>query len=323
MESFQILREGIRKMLKIKQIKQILNKLADCEELKLNLLRINVSQSVGVSYLAREIQLYPEGTINEFVMDIVQKYTNESKGELNKFTDVVEYDGTAEATHIYYLDGKGDLIGKEFSELICGLAQANQEENVFDFSPQAYVIQGVVTIDGKEKSIKLISMQCPFTMLKNKFMKGEGGFKQINEKVLSLRPYFDVIIVERDIYFLSMAGERLFDMERAYKSICTNRIQGIIDCDIINDVDSFTLIAGSGHNPRRFVSFNQKRLNDLKNPALRKTMSKLFQIPMKDGKYDTSDERLAERLVKVLCNKGMVDPFEEAPVEVSGSKNWS
>ena len=30
-----------------------------------------------------------------------------------------------------------------------------------------------------------------------------------------------------------------------------------------------------------------------------------------------------EKIVKLLCGKGMVDPFDDIPMEVSGSKNWS
>lgn len=33
--------------------------------------------------------------------------------------------------------------------------------------------------------------------------------------------------------------------------------------------------------------------------------------PLKDGKFDTSQKEAAGKLVKLLCNKGMVDPFEE------------
>lgn len=29
-----------------------------------------------------------------------------------------------------------------------------------------------------------------------------------------------------------------------------------------------------------------------------------------------------EKLIKVLCNKGMVDPFDNVPVEVSGASRW-
>ena len=54
-----------------------------------------------------------------------------------------------------------------------------------------------------------------------------------------------------------------------------------------------------------------------------KAMAKQFNIPLDaDGNLDATVDGAAERIVKVLCNKGMVDPFKKAPVEVSGAKPW-
>lgn len=52
-------------------------------------------------------------------------------------------------------------------------------------------------------------------------------------------------------------------------------------------------------------------------------MAARFRIPLKKDKFDVSEPQNAEKLVKLSCNKGMVDPFEDLPVEVTSSKNWS
>ena len=39
-------------------------------------------------------------------------------------------------------------------------------------------------------------------------------------------------------------------------------------------------------------------------------------------KFDTTEPEVAEKLIKLLCNRGMVDPFDDTPKEVSGSKKW-
>ena len=41
-----------------------------------------------------------------------------------------------------------------------------------------------------------------------------------------------------------------------------------------------------------------------------------------NGHIDTSTPDMVEKLIKVLCNKGMVDPFDNVPVEVSGASRW-
>ena len=53
-------------------------------------------------------------------------------------------------------------------------------------------------------------------------------------------------------------------------------------------------------------------------------MSKQFNIPLDatGEKFDASVEGAAEKIVKLLCNKGMVDPFEKNAVEVDGARQW-
>ena len=80
----------------------------------------------------------------------------------------------------------------------------------------------------------------------------------------------------------------------------------------------------SGHNPRRFVSFNEERLTALKKKAKRTSIAAKFSIPLDpaSGKFDTTVEGASEKIVKLLCNKGMLDPFDNDAVEVDGARQW-
>ena len=60
-------------------------------------------------------------------------------------------------------------------------------------------------------------------------------------------------------------------------------------------------------------------LNDADN---RRKLSKKFKIPLDGDKFDVSKNGAADKLVKLLCDRGMVDPFDETPMEVSSSKKW-
>lgn len=42
---------------------------------------------------------------------------------------------------------------------------------------------------------------------------------------------------------------------------------------------------------------------------------------MDGGKFDTNQEGVTEKIVKILCDKGMVDPFESLPMEVQVQRN--
>ena len=165
-------------------------------------------------------------------------------------------------------------------------------------------------------------MQNPVTSLKHKFLCANGIFKEITDKVISLRTTIDVIIIDNTVYMLTLAGEKLFNMERAYKSICEKQITNIIASNIVNDNIEFSNVANFGHNPRKFVAFNDSYLQKLNSVNIRKKMSRKFNIPLDGDKFDMSKPGAADKLVKILCSRGMVDPFDSNPMEVPSSKKW-
>lgn len=288
----------------------------------LQLLKISTSKKEGTSYASRQITLSPTGKLAEFVGEITDKYTSPNKNMLTPYSGVEEYDGTAQSTKIYKMSSTNPLIATEYATLIEKIANPDHEANLLEFNYHAYVIRGIVKINGIDTRVKLISMQNPISLLKHKFMCDGGTFKELSDKVLSLKSTVEVIIVDDTIYFLTMAGERLFNMERAYKTICCEKVDTVLSMNLVSDSDTFKAVAESGHNPRRFVSFNEGRLNVLKNKNRRSAMANKFSIPMKDGKFDMKIDGTAEKVVKLLCNKGMIDPFEDIPVEVTSAKKW-
>lgn len=308
----------------LKPIKRIFVHLNDVKDWTIEIVQIITSKRNGTSYVGREIILEPQNKLNEFISEIAEHYIG-SKGSLdNRYIEMVEYDGSANGKTIYHLSGTNGLISDEFNLLINALANPNVEIDPFEMRARATAVCGTYfNEDDKAIPIKLISMQNPITVLKYKFLRNNGKFEEITNKVLSLRPTIDVVIIGEDIYFLTLAGENLFNMERSYKALCKDYIAIIGDSGILSDIEVFTNTASYGHNPRRFVSYNQKRLEKLKNVQTRKRIAKKFSIPLKsDGKIDTSQEGVSEKVVKILCDKGMVDPFEDVAMEVSSAKKW-
>lgn len=269
------------------------------------------------------IELSPYGKLTSFMKEVVKTYIGENKSLVNAFPNgVIEYDGTTIQGTVYKLSCESELIADEYQALIRALATPDMEFDPLKLDARAYLVTGHVSLNGEEKYVKFISMRCPIATLKHKFLCTEGKFKEITNKVISLRTSIDVIIIDETVYLLSLEGENLFNMERAYKTVCIRKLEEIERCDMVSSFPEFSNIAKKGHNPRRFIAFNDERLKKLENQENRKKMAAKFNIPMVGEKFDTSRSDVSEKLVKLLCNRGMMDPFDDSPVEVVGSRKW-
>lgn len=302
------------------KIQNVFESLSEAQGLSLQLLKFTISKKTGISYTGREIVFSPDGALSKMVTEISERYT----AELSKnYTGVQDYDGSVVGNVIYKIAVSNDLIRENYNKLISSLAVPDTEIPPLEFCAQAYVIKGIIKINDENKLVRLITMQKPITTLKHKFMYSNSRFKEISEKVISLKSLIDVMIVDDMVYMFNLSGEKLFNLERAYKKICFDKVKEIQECDFLTDFEAFQKDACSGHNPRRFVSFNDIKLEALKDKEKRKILAKKFEIAMKNDKIDTTVEGNNNKLVKLLCNNGMVDPFDETPKEVVGVRKWS
>ena len=155
-------------------------------------------------------------------------------------------------------------------------------------------------------------------------MLGKDGFKKVDDPILTLNKNLDALVINDVFYMFTMQAENLFNMERSYRLRCETKLKEICTMGILSNEMAFREIASKGQNPRRFISFNQSRLDVLKNETSRRKYMKMFAIEMKeDGTINTEDEKSSVRLVKFLCEKAMIDPVDESPREVSAAKVWS
>ena len=306
----------------LSDIRNILQNLNHAKNWSLQVLQIKFSKRSGTEYIGREITFEPAGRLEKFVSEVSDFYVGEKGSFDAKFTSLSEYDGSANGKTIYKLDGKSSLIASEYNSLIQALADPNSEVDPFEMKTRASVLIGQFEKDDEIIPVKLVSMQNPITMLKHRFMQNKGTFKELDEKVLTLRPTIDVLIYGDEVYLFTLSGENLFNMERSYKVLCCDYIAKVQESEIVVNIDKFMSVASSGHNPRRFVSYNQSHLEKLKNPSTRRKIAEKFSIPMSEGKFDTNQDGATEKIVKILCDKGMVDPFENLPMEVPSAKKW-
>lgn len=317
----------------IHSLKSVFEKIKDVDKWDLQVLRIS-SESSSTKYASRRIVLEPADELANTVRENATKYLDKDKEYLSKYVEVLDYDGTTDATRIYKLDSNNQLIAGQYTAFTDAIADPDVEADPTRFT-SASVIIGSIPVNGEQCSVKLISIQKPFTHLKQKFLISSkfkiggditgGTYKKLDEDVLNLQNKWDVVIVRDEVYFFTMNGEKLFDMERSYRAVCNSTIEEIEHSGLISDssMEAFKSAANRGHNPRRFVAFNRARFEALKDKEKRKQMADTFKIKLDDsGKFDANIEGAVDAIVKLLCNKGMVDPFENEAVEVFGAKPW-
>ena len=302
----------------LKDVRRIISKLDNGGVWSIKLIKLHSSVREGFSCTAREIKLESEEALKQHIVDIKENYLG-SKPQIEKYKTVREYDGTTEADTIYVLDPKSALIEESYEIIMASLVDADHEGDPLKEKYSAYVLSGVID----NIPVYIFSMQSPLVNMQKKFFLDKSTFKKIDKPVLSLRLNIDVLIYDDKVYLFNMSGENLFNLERAYKIACDYRISDVVESGILIENEEFKKIASAGTNPRRLVSFNEEYLERLKNKKTREKIAKKFEIPIKDGKFDTEQDGAADKLIRVLCKRGMVDPFDSEPMEVSGSRSWS
>lgn len=306
-------------------MKSIFSSIKESENWSAHLLGFKHSIRNGTIYNCRRIELEPRHKLQDLVNDISGLYVSTDKNRLSNYNEVREYDGTCNGMTVYRISDNNENIVIDLEALLEGIANSNVEADPLEMKSQAYVLCNTIKLDNEEHAVKLISMNNPIVMLKNRFFHNEGKFWEITDKVLNLRTIINVVIFDKTVYFLDMSGETLFNMERSYRIKCNEVIGLIENMNIISDIDVFKSTATTGQNPRKFVAFSKSKLELLTKKKNREKAAKYFKIPLTGDKsqFDTSNKVDADNLVKLLCGKAMWDILEEIPVEVDGSKNWT
>ena len=307
----------------LEKIRNVLENFHTCDSWSIQLLNIKTSAKTGVGYCSRQIILSPQEQLKKLIADIQELYSDKGKKPLKQYREVRAYDDTADTSTIYRLSAQDEMIASAYKDLRKVLADPNKEDDPFAYT-SAYLLWGELVFGEENVPVKLVSMRKPVSTIRHKFCLNKGKFEAMPDKVISLNSAMDVIIVGETVYFLTSAGENLFDMERAYKAVCQRHISTIAETKIIHGMELFSKVAGSGHNPRRFLSFDEGRLKELREKSVRQKMASKFSIPMdaSGDKFDATVDGAAEKIVKLLCNKGMTDLFTDAAVEVDGARKW-
>lgn len=316
----------MEKITQIEELKKLMVSFKESDRWSIQLLAIKNTKKNGISYYTREVVLRPQNVLNELVGKIAENYCDVVSGLLNKrYERIEEYDGANIGRFIYRLDLRKGIAEDEYDRLISAVNSPDVDSEIDVKKIKGYVISGEV---GDDKNVvRLILLQNPISSYANRFrfIFGEDSFVKLDKDVLQLKDYVDVIIYKGYCYMMNLSAERLFDIERSYKAICREKIDMIAESDMVSDFEMFSKTASAGHNPRRFISFNQAHYERLvKEKKIRKEMGKTFNIDITpNGIFDTTDKKNSDNLVKLLCDRAMLEPFDRKPMEVEAAKAWS
>ena len=289
----------------------------------LKLLRFKEDPKDDMAYTSREIKLYPSELMNKLLEEIQAEYIGK-RNRLGQYTTVDKYDGSMVGTTIYSLSCIDPLIKVAYERMTTSLANPQTEVDPFDFNANAYVLHGDWNCGDRIVPVKLISIMNPFKKLKHKFFYDGGTFKEISENVLDLRLYTDVILIGEEAFFLGMAGEKLFGMERAYQTNVKKLADKFGETPFLVNADKLQETALSGHYPRMLVAYQPDKMEYLRDKSQRQAIAKKFGIEInKDGTLDMDKPGNAARLIRFLCNRGMLDPTDQSAMEVAGAKRWA
>lgn len=312
----------------LQMLQALFEQLPNLDQRRLRLLRFADDPTRGIIYESRAIQLYSDSEMDKFLSDIQTVYIGDDrhpeKGRLRRYATVDEYNGSMEGTTIYSLPCSNELIQTAHGRMTASLDHPMTGVDPFEFGANAYALQGVWNHDGKANLVTLIAVMNPVKTLKHKFMYDSGTFKEISEKVLDLRLYSDVIVVGQKVFFLGMAGEKLFGMERAYRANAEKVADVFVQSAFFTDGEKLKEKALSGHYPRMLVTYQPGKMEYLDKLSNRRAIAKKFGIGIRrDGALDTQNPESAEKLLRFLCNRGMLDPTDQSAMEVTGAKRWA
>lgn len=293
---------------------------------RLSAMSIRGGANSAPDFTSRLIILNPESAMTDYLAEIASHYIDKKHGWLLPFEEIVSYKGEWSSERIFHLstdDEKVRETARRCKDADKGMAFLGNPEEI---DVNALLLHGEISHGKEPTEVWLLSNRKPFQKLSRRFSwrKGKKVYERIDEQVLTLSTAFDAVIVGKDLFFLSIAGAQAFVCEKICREIAERKAKRLKTLAINTKV--LAKVALNGFNPKRFLSFNEHRVNELESSSdMCRKISSLFNIPFDENskKFETKNPGEAERLIKVVCNRGMEDPFTENAVEVAWSAPWA
>lgn len=319
-------RNSMNDVAMLKVLQQAFHRLATCDARcwTPHFFQTHKGANGAISFDARQIAISPPEEWKRYLDSLEKDYVSGKKAFLKGGFSFREYDGSAPeegtALHAECTDGVSGQIVCDFTK---ALVNADVERGGKDLKENGFTICGK-----SEEGLRTIfvSAHTPLAQLKNRFwlLHDATEYTPVDRPLLVLPKRIDALIVGDDAWFLTLQGTQLFAPDSICRKIAQEKISTMNGIKWIEGFDTFAKAAVTGYNPRRFLAFNAEKVTELADALKRKRIAKKFNISLKpSGKIDLSDPASANNFIKVVCDKAMVDPFNDGPMEVSGAKKWN
>ena len=269
---------------------------------------------------ARPIVITPRESYSAYLKDVADSYLCGKKPVIDVDFRVRKYDGGAlDVKEAFCCKTSDPAIEKSFRIFTSALSNPDVERDAEEIRPNAIAFERFRS----GEHIIFISVHSPLARLKHRWMLSGKSYRMIDKPVLTLSTKIDAIIYNSDAFFLTISGAQLFVTESICKAIANDKVDELAKVKYISGVNVLREISQKGMNPRRFIGYNPERVRRLDDLTFRGKIAAQFGINRDGfGNLDLSDAKDAERFIKVVCNRGMVDPFTDDPVEVRGATKW-
>ena len=302
-------------------IKQLLSAVQQINENKLKVLLYRLNRSGDdMKCSTYEVDL-PDKSVEEYIKSLVAGCCE----DVEQFEHVLEFKGDGSNEKLYWMgldDAKITAVWKsiERAERDC------EQEWVSSYRKGDLQIKfkGVMVeskVNGE--TISLFTIVNPIKCVDHAFFLSKNEFKEVDGPLLILPTKVGAIRFGNRIYFLSLPFLKLFISKDEVRRISTKAVDSIVATCRIADEMVFREFAAKGHNPWRLLKYDEKKAAAISDPRSGNALRKKFGVEVKGGKLMVSTQEEADRLIKLVTNRGMVDPFnKDAAMEVSGAIKW-
>lgn len=310
------------KMENLGLIQNIFNRLQDSVKvLKPSLYRINKNRN-DVACSKFDLSL-STSTFTDFLCDISNKYENLEE----EFEGLVEYNGQDFENRLSWVELSSSYVSTVWQSITVakqyfeGEWVTNLKEDTTG-DPKGFMIDGKVD----HYDIALMMDTPPIKRLKHVLSLSDDKYKIVDGPLLVLPEKIDVLRVDNKIYFLTRKGRNMFRIQEERNAECEKTITKVLDVGVVEQNSDFSKFARKGHNPRRLMAYSEKegqeKLLYLADKKKGKKIREAFGINLSGDKIAPKTMEETERLIKIITERGMLDPFSNGAMEVSGATVW-
>ena len=243
-----------------------------------------------------------------------------------KYEDIALYDGEEGAKTLYWLPVRDGKIAKAWKQLqsVLGHIEPNWLKETLENESQVASpsFNGVgVTCESNGKEVWFLMARPPVKTLSYAIHLFGNKMREIKYPIVTLPLQVDAIYVDGRLFFLTgKVLDQLWSREEEKKQ-AREAIDNITGADLLDNPEQFKEWAEDGSNTRRLLGFSAEKLAQVQSGEHWGVCRK-FGLQVKQGKLMITEKNDAVKLIKLLSNRGMLDPFTKDGMEVLGAKKW-